>query len=285
MPDSKETLALLRRALREDIGAGDVTTRVLIPPGARARAVILCKAEGTVCGLPVARRVFLLLSPRISFHARFRDGDRVRPGDEVAALAGPARPMLAGERVALNLLCHLSGVATATRRLVGETGTRSVILDTRKTIPGLRRLQRYAVRTGGGCNHRRDLAGMILIKDNHLALAGGVGEAVRRARSWRAQRGSRLLIEVEVGDLAALREALSAGADRILLDNLDPAGVRRAVCLARRHAGRRVPIEVSGGIAPGRARAFARAGADFLSSGALTHSAPALDFSLEMTAP
>ncbi len=278
-------MALLRRALREDIGAGDVTTRAVIPPGARARAVILCKAGGIVCGLPVARRVFSLLSPAVTFKPRFRDGDRVRPGDEVADLAGPARPILAGERVALNLLCHLSGVATATRRLVGEAGPRSVVLDTRKTIPGMRRLQRYAVRTGGGSNHRYDLAGMILIKDNHIALAGGAGEAVRRAIAWRARCRPRcrkdLLIEVEVSDLAHLREALSAGADRILLDNLDPAGVRRAVHIA----GGQVPIEVSGGVAPGRAAAFARAGADFLSSGALTHSAPALDFSLEIVAP
>ncbi len=278
MPRSPETLALLRRALAEDIGRGDATTESLIPPRTRAEAIILCKGEGTLCGLPVAARVFRLLSPAVRFRPCFRDGDPLQRGLVAAHLSGPARSILTGERVALNLLSHLSGIATATRELADLCGKEGpVVLDTRKTLPGMRRLQRYAVRTGGGRNHRYDLSSMILIKDNHLVMAGSVTEAVRRAR---AGRWRRLPVEVEVKTMDELREALAAGVDRVMLDNMTPAQVRRASALA---AGL-VPLEVSGGITPGKVAALRGAGVDFLSSGALTHSVRALDFSLEVTA-
>jgi nicotinate-nucleotide pyrophosphorylase (carboxylating) len=276
MPDSPATLRLIRAALREDAASRDVTSAALIPRGARARAVLLAKGNGVVAGLPVFTRVFSAVSPSITVETAFKDGDRVRKGSVVATATGPARALLAGERVALNLLSRLSGIATATRRLVDAAGKRGpVVLDTRKTTPGMRHMERYAVRMGGGTNHRFDLAEMVLIKDNHLALVGSVAAAVRLARDH-APKG--IPIEVEVKDLAELREALDTGADRIMLDNMDLPTIRKAVKLA----GGKVPLEVSGGVTEARVRGLAGSGVAFVSSGSLTHSAPAIDFSLEL---
>jgi nicotinate-nucleotide pyrophosphorylase (carboxylating) len=276
MPGSPATLRLIRAALREDAASRDVTSRVLIPANARARAILLAKGNGVVAGLPVFSRVFATVSGAITVGARFCDGDHVRRGTVVAQATGPARALLAGERVALNLLSRLSGIATATRTLVDAAGDCGpVVLDTRKTTPGMRHLERYAVRVGGAANHRFDLSEMVLIKDNHLALVGSVGAAVRLARDH-SPKG--MMIEVEVKDLAELKEAIAAGADRIMLDNMDLPTIRKAVKVA---AGT-VPLEVSGGVTEATVRALARSGVAYVSSGALTHSAPAMDYSLEM---
>jgi nicotinate-nucleotide pyrophosphorylase (carboxylating) len=265
-------------ALAEDVGPGDVTSLATVPEGLRAEAEITVKQEGIVCGLPVARLVFERVDPAIAFEADARDGDAVRPGVVVARLSGPARSLLTGERTALNFLQHLSGIATATGRaaaLLAGTGIR--LLDTRKTVPGLRGLAKYAVRCGGGTNHRMGLHDMILIKENHVAAAGGITPAVRAAR----ERYPGLPLEVEVTNEAELREALAAGPDRILLDNFTPDRLDAALALVDA-ARPRPEIELSGGITAETLRDFARPGVDFISSGAITHSAPALDLSMEI---
>lgn len=270
----------VRRALAEDLPWGDLTTEALIPPEWTARARLVARQAGVVAGLPVAERVFRALDPAVSFRARVAEGARVEPGEVLAEVEGRARALLAGERTALNFLQRLSGIATLTARFVeavGGTGVR--IVDTRKTAPGLRALEKYAVRVGGGHNHRHGLSDGVLIKDNHLALlrrAGiSLGEAVRRAR---ARVPHTVRVEVEVETLEELEEALQAGADLILLDNMPPDLLREAV---RRARGRAV-LEASGGIRLETVRAAAEAGVDLISVGALTHSAPALDISLEM---
>lgn len=264
----------LKAWLLEDLGHGDLTTLLTVPEDLWGRAVILAKEEGVIAGLPVAKEVFFLGDARIAFTALVGEGERVGPGQEVARLEGPLRGILAGERLALNLLQRLSGIATLTRAYVEAlAGTKTQVLDTRKTTPGLRALEKYAVRVGGGRNHRYGLFDGILIKENHIRAAGGVAEAVKRAKAGAPHY---LKVEVEVGNLAELEEALEAGADLILLDNFPLEEIREAV----RRVGGRVPLEASGNMTLERARAAAEAGVDFVSVGALTHSAKALDLSL-----
>ncbi|AEG33419.1 MULTISPECIES: carboxylating nicotinate-nucleotide diphosphorylase [Thermus] len=269
----------LRAWLREDLGQGDLTSLLVVPEDLEGEAVILAKEEGVLAGLWVAERVFALADPRTAFTPLVAEGARVAEGTEVARIRGPLRGILAGERLALNLLQRLSGIATLTRAYVEAlAGTKAQILDTRKTTPGLRALEKYAVRVGGGRNHRYGLFDGILIKENHVRAAGGVGEAVRRAK---ARAPHYLKVEVEVRDLAELEEALEAGADLVLLDNFPLEALREAV---RRVRGR-VPLEASGNMTLERAKAAAEAGVDYVSVGALTHSAKALDLSLLVVRP
>ncbi len=263
---------LVVRALAEDLGDGDVTTEATVPAGARARAVITQKAPGVIFGLDVVAEVFRSLDPDVAIERAVDEG-RWRDGGEVVAVQGQARALLSGERTALNFLARLSGVATLTARAVEAVqGTGTRILDTRKTTPGLRHLEKAAVAAGGGTNHRAGLYDAILIKENHSALAGGVGEAVRLA----ANAAPSLPLEVECRNLAEVDEALAAGAPSLLLDNMTPAALRQAV---DRVAGR-AELEASGGMTLQTLGEVAATGVDFISVGALTHSAPALDLSL-----
>lgn len=267
-------------ALAEDIGTGDITTLAIIPEAARADGFLLAKQAGVVSGLQAAAFVFARVDPRVVFLPVVRDGDEIAPGDTLATVSGPARSVLTGERVALNLLQRLSGVATITRAYVQEVaGTGARVVDTRKTTPGMRLLEKAAVRHGGGANHRFGLADGVLIKDNHLAALGAPGSdrVTRAVQLARCHAPHTLRIEVEVTTLAEVEEAVAAGADVIMLDNMAPELMRRAVELV---AGR-VILEASGGITLATARAVAETGVDLLSAGALTHSAPSLDISLE----
>ena len=266
----------VRRALLEDIGRGDLTTEALIPPDLQAVAVMRAKAEGRVAGLPVAELAFRLVDSRVEVSLLAKEGAEVRPGAEVLRATGPAGSLLTAERVALNFVQRLSGIATATARAVaGTAGTRAVVVDTRKTTPGLRVLEKYAVRVGGGRNHRFGLDDAVLIKENHIAVCGGIRAAVARAR---ARLGHMHKVEVEVETLAQVEEALAAGADAILLDNMDLETMAAAV---RMVAGR-ATVEASGGIKPDDVPAVARTGVDVISLGWLTHSVPALDLSLDV---
>ena len=268
---------IVEAALREDLGrAGDQTTDAVVPADATATARLVARRAGRVAGLSVACRAFTLLDPRVEVDRRAEDGEDVAAGAALALISGPARPILSAERVALNLLGRLCGIATATREVVAAVaGTGARVACTRKTTPGLRLLEKYAVRAGGGANHRFGLDDAVLIKDNHVAVAGGVGEAVRRAR---AGVGHLVKIEVEVTSLAQVQEALDAGAEVILLDNMAPEMLREAVALV---AGRAV-TEASGGITPENAAAVAASGVDVISLGWLTHSVPALDVALDV---
>jgi nicotinate-nucleotide pyrophosphorylase (carboxylating) len=264
---------LIERALAEDLGAGDLTTSAVVPEGAQARARIEQRAPGVVAGLDVARAVFERVDASLRFEACAPEGEWREPG-VLAELSGTAASILAGERVALNFLGRLSGVATLTARYVQAVeGTGARILDTRKTTPGLRELEKAAVRAGGGMSHRSGLYDAILVKENHAALAGGVGEATRRALAAAPQG---VTVEVECATLEEVEAALAAGVPRILLDNMAAPELRRAVELA----GGRAELEASGGITLDTVRAVAETGVDFISVGALTHSAPALDVSL-----
>jgi nicotinate-nucleotide pyrophosphorylase (carboxylating) len=274
LPDPALVDEVVRLSLREDVGRGDVTTLATVPPDQWGRARIVAKAAGVVAGLPVATRVFRLLDARCRAECSVADGEACRPAQALAEVTGPLRAVLSGERVALNFLQRLSGIATLTRRYVEALAcTRAQVVDTRKTTPGLRALEKYAVRVGGGRNHRFGLDDGILIKENHVRAAGGVAEAVARARqaATHLQR-----VQVEVRDLEELEEAVRAGADAVLLDNMELPTIAEAV---RRVAGRAV-VEASGNMGLERARAAAEAGVDLVSVGALTHSAPALDVSL-----
>jgi nicotinate-nucleotide pyrophosphorylase (carboxylating) len=267
--------AAIEAALREDMPKGDITSESIIPAGARSEAFFLAKEEGVLAGMDVASRVFAKIDPSVIFIERFRDGSRFNRSDKLARLKGPTIALLKGERTALNFLQHLCGVATVTRRFVeAVAGTKTRILDTRKTTPGLRLLEKYAVRTGGGTNHRVSLSDMVLIKDNHLRHVGSVAEAVRRARTIVTPG---LRIEVEAASLLQVREALAAGADMIMLDNMPLETMAQAVALV---AGR-VPLEASGNMTIDRVRAVAETGVDFISVGALTHSARAVDISMD----
>jgi nicotinate-nucleotide pyrophosphorylase (carboxylating) len=266
---------VVARALAEDVGGGDVTTAATVPADTRARAVIRQKAPGVIYGLDVAERVFRSLDPEAVFVREVAEGVW-RESGAVLQIEGRARALLTGERTALNFLQRLSGVATMAARAVqaiDETG--AVILDTRKTTPGLRALEKAAVAAGGATNHRAGLYDAILIKENHAALAGGVGPAVRRAR----EEAPELPLEVECRDLAEVDEALAARATRLLLDNMSPDELRRAV----QHVAGRAELEASGGVTLQTLREVASTGVDFVSVGALTHSAPALDLSLLLT--
>jgi nicotinate-nucleotide pyrophosphorylase (carboxylating) len=264
---------VIERALAEDLHGGDLTSNATVPPDLKVDARLVAKASVSVCGLFVAGRVFSRLDRTLRFTARVAEGNRVKPGDELAVLEGNARSLLAGERTALNLLQHLSGVATLTRAYVDAAGGKARVCDTRKTTPGLRRLERYAVRCGGGHNHRNDLSAGLLIKENHIRCAGGVEAAVRAARN---RASHPLRIECEVTDFAELDAALAAGAEIILLDNMDDERVAAAV----QRIGRRAIVEVSGGVTLERVPRLAAAGVDVISVGALTHSAPAADISM-----
>jgi nicotinate-nucleotide pyrophosphorylase (carboxylating) len=274
MPDL-EFDETIRAALREDMPDGDVTSESIIPPTAVSEAVILAREDGVLAGLPVCRRVFEIVDSRVSFQAKSEDGLTFRKGDILARLKGPSASLLKAERTALNFLQRLSGIATATRRFVDAVaGTKAKILDTRKTTPGLRLLEKYAVRMGGGQNHRLSLSDMALIKDNHLRHVGSITEAVRRARE-NVRPGIR--VEVEVTSFEESQEALAAGADIVMLDNMSLGEMKRVV---DSYAGR-IPIEVSGNVSLERAGEIAALGVDFISVGALTHSPKALDISLE----
>jgi nicotinate-nucleotide pyrophosphorylase (carboxylating) len=266
----------VRAALLEDLGrAGDITTDAIIPPTAMAKTALVARKAGVVAGLDVALLAFELIDPAIKAQIVKPDGSRLAKGDTLATIAGPVRGILTAERVALNFLCHLSGIASATRGVVDAVaGTKARVVCTRKTIPGLRNLQKYAIRVGGGFNHRFGLDDAVLIKDNHIAAAGGIKPAVERAR---AAIGHLVKIELEVDTLAQLEEALAVGADAILLDNMNVDQMREAVGLVK---GRAI-TEASGGITPTTAPAIAKAGVDLLSLGWLTHSVQQLDIGLD----
>jgi nicotinate-nucleotide pyrophosphorylase (carboxylating) len=267
---------LVRAALLEDLGrAGDITTNALVPADARARTALVARQPGVVAGLDLAILAFRLIDPAIAVSMHKPDGSRLAPGDVIATLDGPARGMLTAERTALNFLCHLSGIATATAGIVDAIkGHKAQIVCTRKTMPGLRSVQKYAVRVGGGHNHRFGLDDAVLIKDNHVALAGGIRPALERAR---AASGHLVKIELEVDTLAQLEEALGIGVDAVLLDNMAPPLLREAVALV---AGRAI-TEASGRITPQTAPAIAETGVDLISIGWLTHSAAVLDIGLD----
>ena len=277
-------LPIVRLALAEDLGSGDVTTRALVSESARARGVIEARAEGVLCGLEVARTAFHELDADLVFRTRLRDGARIEPGATVCQLEGRARALLSAERVALNMLQHMSGIASLTARFVAAlAGTGVKVRDTRKTLPGLRVLEKYAVLVGGGQNHRFGLFDMFLIKDNHLPAVGSITGAVRAAR----RADPELQIQVEVRNAEEAAEAVRAGVEQILLDNMDPAHIRdalgaidEAVESLAGPARKRPWVEVSGGVTLGNVRERALAGVDSVSIGAVTHSAPALDLAL-----
>lgn len=266
--------SLIRQALEEDLGGGDVTTRCIVPEHQRLRGTFTAKEEGIIAGLAAAEETFALLDEHTVFSPRVKEGEKVSAGQVVAEIEGRARTLLSGERTALNLLQRMSGIATKTRRFVeAAEGTSTVILDTRKTAPGLRVLDKKAVKLGGGENHRFGLYDMVLIKENHITAAGSITEAVRRVRTG-APRGMK--IEVEVQNLEELRETLALAVDRILLDNMTPGEMARAVQIVRG----RIPLEASGNITLERMPAVAASGVDYVSVGGLTHSVRALDITL-----
>jgi nicotinate-nucleotide pyrophosphorylase (carboxylating) len=273
-----EIEAAVMRALAEDLGrAGDVTSVATIPEGTQARAVLVARTAGVIAGLPLVEATFSKLAPGIAISATVRDGASVTSKTTLMRIAGPARALLAAERTALNLLGHLSGVASATHEFVrAAAGTKLRICCTRKTTPGLRALEKYAVRCGGGFNHRFGLDDAMLIKDNHIAVAGGIRAVLERARD---AAGHLVKIEIEVDTLDQLAEVLAVGlADAVLLDNMDPATLRQAVALV----GGKLPLEASGGIILDTIAAIAATGVDYASSGWITHSAPNLDVALDI---
>ncbi len=266
------TRQLIKAGLAEDVGPGDVTSRLTVPAGRSARAQIVARTSGVLAGIEVSRQVFLTLDRSVRFTPRLKDGARFRQGQVLAEVGGRARSILTAERTALNFIQRLSGIASTTRRFVDAVrATKAVILDTRKTTPGWRILEKYAVRCGGGANHRSGLYDMILIKDNHIAAAGSITTAIERCHS------TRLPLEVETQTLADVTEALAAGAKRILLDNMTVAQMKQAVALARGRA----KLEASGGITLRNVRRIAGTGVDYISVGAITHSALAADIALD----
>ncbi len=268
---------LILEALSEDLGTGDITTESCIPAGAVSTGVFRAKMEGVFCGMAVLERVFKLVDPSVAVTAHIKDGDEVKYGDSIATVTGPSRSVLAGERVALNLVQHMSGVATATRKAVKAVeGTGCIIVDTRKMTPGLRVLEKYAVKAGGGNNHRFNLADGILIKDNHIVAAGGISEAIAAVRR---NAPHTLRVEIEAETVAQVRECLAAGADIIMLDNMSVPDMRECVKLI---AGRAL-TEASGNMGERDLREVAETGVNYISIGALTHSVTALDISLKFT--
>jgi nicotinate-nucleotide pyrophosphorylase (carboxylating) len=298
---SQEIEDLVRQALAEDVGAGDATTTAIVPAGTPAKAHIIARQRLVCAGLPIAETVFRALDREVRVACLQNDGSFVEAGAKLVEVAGEAQAILTGERAALNFLAHLCGIATLTRRFVEQlAGTRARIRDTRKTTPGLRMLEKYAVKCGGGTNHRFGLFDAILIKENHVTIAGGVKAALDRAHAYTSlkmaapratsayeaassgpEMGGRgpLPVQIEVRDEAELRAALEAGAEAVLLDNMTPEEAQRCVALAR-SLRRDCVIEISGGITLENVRAYGETGADFLSSGALTHSARSADLSL-----
>ena len=274
--DEPEVRAMVRAALEEDAAFNDLTTIATVLSDRHQRATMVARSPGVIAGIDFAIDAFCQLDPKVTVRVDVEDGNRVEPGAPILFITGHARGILAAERVALNYMQHLSGIATLTRRFVDAIrGTRARILDTRKTLPGWRALEKYAVRAGGGFNHRMDLATAVLIKDNHLAAVDGdIGVAVRRCREL-APAGTK--VEVECDRIEQVRAALAAGADIIMLDNMSPSLMRECVELA----GGRATLEASGGITLDTVRAVAETGVDWISVGALTHSAPALDLALD----
>ena len=264
----------VRRALAEDLGWGDVTTEATVDPDLPARGIVLAKSPCVVAGLDVAAETFRQLDPAVTFSVLQQDGDTCQPGTIVAEVRGSAAAMLTAERTALNFMQRLSGIATLTRRFVDAAGGRITILDTRKTTPTLRALEKYAVRAGGGTNHRAGLDDGILIKDNHIRLAGGVAAALERMKAARRE----MPIEIEAQSLDQVEQALHAGVDVIMLDNLSLDDMREAV----RRIARRAKVELSGGVTLERIPELASTGADYVSIGALTHSVPSVDLSFEL---
>ncbi|UCF65522.1 MAG: carboxylating nicotinate-nucleotide diphosphorylase [bacterium] len=276
-PSDRELDKIIRNALREDIGKADLTSRAIIPKNLLYSGSIIVKEEGVIAGLQVAKHCFRILDPEIKFAGKEPDGRVISRGTIVANISGPARSILTAERVALNFLQRMSGISSLTRQFVEAVkGTSAVILDTRKTAPGLRLLDKWAVFLGGGKNHRCGLYDMILIKENHIAVAGGIGESVKRVEKWQ-RRG--IAVEVEVRDISELKEALQLPVDRILLDNMSLDQMSRAVKLAQG----KIPLEASGNINLQNVAEVAHTGVDFISIGALTHSPRALDISLLLT--
>jgi nicotinate-nucleotide pyrophosphorylase (carboxylating) len=271
--DPSDYRDIVRRALAEDVGSGDVTTDATVRSDQRARGVFVVKADCVLAGLDVALEAFRQLESGIHVTLRRQDGERCRAGEEIGGLDASARTLLIGERTALNFLQRLSGIATRTRLFVDAAAGRIVVLDTRKTTPTLRALEKYAVRAGGATNHRAGLFDAVLIKDNHIRLAGGVHAAIARVRERHAGA-----IEVEAQDLSQLDEALAAGAETVLVDNMSIDDIREAVARARGRAR----VEISGGVTLDRIPQLAATGADYVSAGALTHSAPAVDISFEI---
>jgi nicotinate-nucleotide pyrophosphorylase (carboxylating) len=277
MDIGEKALGIIRLALAEDLGAdGDVTTAAVCPPGSTGKAAIISRGPCRVAGGPVAAKVFELGGAGATYEALVIDGKNASPGEAIARVAGSLPAILAGERTALNFLCHLCGIATLTARLVDIAAPFGVkIMDTRKTNPGMRPLEKYAVALGGGTNHRLGLYDGLLIKDNHIAAAGGIEIAVRRARN---AYGERFPVEVEAGSLGEVREALDSGADIIMLDNMKPSQVADAVSII----DGRARTEVSGGVTPDNIAEYLKLGVDAISLGFITHSAPAADLSLEL---
>jgi len=275
LPDGFDIDEFVSRVLAEDLGSGgDVTSRATIPEDARFTAEMNARQPLVVAGIEIAAAFFRTLDPKVEVETLVADGERVEHGTSLMRMSGNARAMLTAERPALNTLQHLSGIATLTRQYVDAiAGTGTILLDTRKTIPGLRVLEKYAARMGGAQNHRMRLDDGVLIKDNHVAVCGGVGEAVRRAKA--ANTG--LQVQVEVDRIDQIEPALSAGADRLLLDNMDPALLREAV----RVVAGRVPLEASGGVTLETIRFLAETGVDFISLGRITQSAPAVDIGMD----
>lgn len=265
---------IIREALREDVGSGDITTKTIVKAEARAKGEIRAKESGVIAGLSVAKEVFRQVDRRIKFIPKVKDGARVKKGKVVAIVSGPARGILTGERVALNFLQRLSGIATLTNQFVKKS-KRAKILDTRKTTPGLRALEKYAVKMGKGNNHRQGLYDAILIKDNHIMLAGGIDKAIA---AFKGRRG----IEAEAKTIAQVKKTIMTGADKILLDNMSLKNLRKAVRLCKKS---KIKTEASGGVNLKTVGRIAATGVDFISVGALTHSAKALDISLELLGP
>ena len=271
-----DIIKTINNALKEDVGPGDITTNSIVPNILVAKGKIIAKEAGVVAGLQVAKEVFQQVDQRIKFRPKIKDGTKVRKGKVLAEVAGPARGILTGERVALNFLQRLSGIATLTNLFTTKIkGLRSVVLDTRKTTPGLRVLEKYAVKCGGGTNHRFGLYDAILIKDNHIKLVGGIKKVVQTFRSADLRKP----IEIEAKTLAQVKKAIAVGADRILLDNMSLKILRQAVKFCKTA---KIKTEASGGVNLATIRAIAKTGVDFISVGALTHSAKALDISLDL---
>lgn len=272
---------LLTLAFAEDVGDGDATTLSTIPADACGTQRLIVKEEGILAGVDIARRVFEKFDPSLKMSVAIPDGSHVRPGDVAFTVEGPVRSLLQTERVMLNIMQRMSGIATTTARYQERlAGLKAKVLDTRKTTPGMRLLEKQAVKIGGGANHRIGLFDMVLIKDNHVDFAGGIAQAVSRAKQWCAEQGKDLRIEVEVRNTDEIRQALAAGVDRIMLDNFTPERTVEAVKLIRAE-NPTVEIESSGGITIDTLRAYGEAGVDFISVGALTHSVKGLDMSFK----
>ncbi|OGC03571.1 nicotinate-nucleotide diphosphorylase (carboxylating) [candidate division WOR-1 bacterium RIFOXYA12_FULL_43_27] len=270
---------LIKKALEEDVGSGDITTNAIVPENKIAKAKIIAKEEGIIAGLPLAKLTYEVLDKKVRFISKVKDGCRVKSGTVIAEISGPARAILTGERLALNFLQHLSGIATLTNKFKAQSSkckNKVEILDTRKTMPLWRGAEKYAVACGGGTNHRMGLYDAILIKDNHIAIAGGIEKAICKAQ---AQAQAKVRIEVEAKRISEVKEAIKIGVDRILLDNMNIKTLKQAVALCKKS---KIKTEASGGVNLKNVAAIAKTGVDYISIGALTHSAKALDISLIM---